>query len=226
MVLALMAAGTFLLSAWPRRWLGLNSDGALLLALLKAGPPAGRLTAVFAMSGASASGERPRERNPVWLGRAIACADGSYEEASAYFFVYFQTLDAGEPERAAAYLDRVLCLWQTLPPLVRSHYFLEAAYFEGRYGRDADAARAWLDLAQGGLLVERHTRLRAEAAVLLAEGHREAARARAEEGLAAIGRTYDQGSAKAEADWLRELMAITQNPPPGEKSTPPPSGGN
>ena len=70
-------------------------------------------------------------------------------------------------------------------------------------------ARAWLDLAGKGLLVEEHTRLRAKAAVLLAEGEPEAARDHASQGLGAVERTYDAGSALAEADWLNEIIRLS-----------------
>jgi hypothetical protein len=212
MLLALYSLVMLLFSAWPGRVRGLMTDGARLLTGLRGGPQAERQVAICALSGASAAGERPRDRNPAWLQRAITHSDGSAEEASANFYVYFQALDMGEPERAAAYLDHTLSLWQKLSPLLRSTYYLEAAYFEARYGGDPATARAWLDLCKGGMLVDRHTRWRAEAAVLLAEGQAEAARDRAEQGLAAIGRTFDQGLAKAEADWLHEIIRLSQAP--------------
>ena len=112
----------------------------------------------------STAGQRPRDWNPAWMERAISHPDGSYEEGSAYLFAHIQALDEGEPDRAAICLDVSLSLWPKLSPLLRSHYFLEAAFFEARYGGDAAKARAWLDLAGKGLLVEEHTRLRAEAA--------------------------------------------------------------
>jgi hypothetical protein len=216
-VLVLSSGFMLGVSIWPARVQGLTTDGAKLLTLLKGGPEAERMTAVFAMTGVSAAGQRPRDRNPVWLQRAVACTDDSYEEAAAYYYVYFQALDVGEPERAAAYLDRTLSLWRNTSPLMRVHHFLEAAYFEGRYGRNGATARAWLELAgKGGFLVEEQTRLRAEAAVLLAEGEPEAARDRASQGLAAMERSYDKGTALAEADWLNEIVSLsdTEAAPP------------
>jgi hypothetical protein len=193
-------------SVWPIRVQGLMTDGALLLALLKGGPQAERLAMIWAMAGASAAGVRPRDRNPAWLRRALALSDGTAEEASANYYAYFRALDEGQPGRAAACLDRILALWPQLSPLWYNHYTLEAAYFEARYGRDAAVARAWLDQPKAGLAVPPYTRLRAEAAVLLAEGRYAEACAAAERGLALTARTFDPGLAQAEAEWLNELI--------------------
>ncbi len=193
-------------SAWPFRIQGAMTDGALLLALLKGGPQAERLAMLWAMAGASAAGVRPRDRNPAWLQRALALSDGSAEEASANYYAYFRALDESQPGRAAACLDRILSLWPQLSPLWYNHYTLEAAYFEARYGRDAAVARAWLDQSKSGLAVQPHTRLRAEAAVLLAEGRYAEACATAERGLALTARTSDPGLAQAEAEWLNEII--------------------
>jgi hypothetical protein len=204
---------TLLLSAWPSRLRGMRMDRATLCILWRGGPPAERLAAIFALAGASASGERPRERNPRWVEQALSPADGSLEEAAAAIFAYAQALDQGESGRAAPFLDRALALWPSLPPLARSSYALEAAYFEARHRGEPARARAWLEQAGQGLLVEPHTRLRAEAAVLLAEGDREAARARAEQGLDLLGRSFDRGYAQAQGDWLREIAEMAQDPP-------------
>jgi hypothetical protein len=84
----------------------------------------------------------------------------------------------------------------------------EIAYFQARFRGDAATARARLDQAQGGFL-ERHDRLRAEAAVLLAEHRVAEARQRAFEALAALpeASVTDAGSAIMHAEWLRDIGA-------------------
>jgi hypothetical protein len=193
-------------SIWPFRIQGSMTDGALLLALRKGGPQAERLAMLWALGGASAAGVRPRDCNPAWLRRALALSDGAAEEASANYYAYFRALDEGQPGQAAACLDRTLALWPQLSPLWYNHYTLEAAYFEARYGRDAAVARAWLDQPRMGLAVPSHTRLRAKAAVLLAEGRYAEACAAAERGLALAARSFNLGLARAEAEWLNELI--------------------
>ncbi len=214
-LLVLFSTTSVLLTAWPRRMGAVTADGAKLLTLLKGGPQAERLTTIYALTGASTSGVRPRDLNPVWLQRALSPADESAEEASANFFCYFHALDAADLPAAAAYLDRALLLCQKLPQPQRVAYFLEAAYFEARHGGSAAAARAWLDQvkAKEGLLVEPHTRWRAKAAVLLAEGHPKAARDHAKQGLAVIGRSFDLGGAITERDLLNEIITLSKVKP-------------
>jgi len=212
-LLVLFSTISVLLTAWPRRMGGITTDGAKLLTLLKGGPRAERLTTIFALTGASVSGKRPRDLNPAWLQRTLSPSDESAEEASANFFSYFHALDAADLQAAAAYLDRALLVCQKFPQPQRAPFFLEAAYFEARHGGNAAAARAWLDQAKGGLIVESHTRLRAKAAVLLAEGHPKAARDHAKQGLATIGRTFDLGGAKTERDFLEEIVTLSRSKP-------------
>jgi hypothetical protein len=84
----------------------------------------------------------------------------------------------------------------------------EIAYFRARFRGDAATARVRLSEAQGGFL-ERHDRLRAEAAVLLAEHRVAEARGRASEALAALPEASitDSGSAIMHAEWLRDISA-------------------
>jgi hypothetical protein len=83
---------------------------------------------------------------------------------------------------------------------------LEAAFFEARHRRNVVAARAWLERARAGH-AERYTRLRAEAAILWAEGRYAEAAAKAEAGLAAIPRSAAGGSAVLESEWLNSILA-------------------
>src|SRR5207253_10541989 len=70
-------------------------------------------------------------------------------------------------------------------------------------------ARAWLIKSAGGQ-VEKQTRLRAEAAVLLAEGRCEEAAAVALQGLAAAPESADPGGAIAEAEWLENILTRSE----------------
>lgn len=94
---------------------------------------------------------------------------------------------------------------------MRPPIFAEAAYFTARHRQDAKAARLSLKQAQGGL-TEKHTRLRAEAAVLLAEGKFVESAEKARAGQAQAGKSWDKGGAAAEKDWLREPLQHTNAP--------------
>ena len=83
---------------------------------------------------------------------------------------------------------------------------MEAAFFDGRHRRDATRAQHWLKKVERGQL-EEQTHLRAEAAVLLAEGRCLAAAEKVEAALTALPQSTDPGGALAEEDWLNDLEA-------------------
>ena len=82
---------------------------------------------------------------------------------------------------------------------------VEAAFFEGRYRRSATRARQWLEQVKPGQ-VEEQTRLRGEAAVLLAEGLCVEAAEKVQAALTVLPQSADPGGALAEADWLNDLQ--------------------
>jgi hypothetical protein len=93
-----------------------------------------------------------------------------------------------------------------MPSIARPNFLLEAAYFEARYHAEAGTARRWLEQARGGI-VERATRLRVEAAVLLAEGRKDEARVRILEGLRNVKNAMYLGSGRLEEVLLRSLLS-------------------
>src|SRR5262249_55294630 len=106
-------------------------------------------------------------------------------------------------------LDLAVSQRQGCPAEFRPALLLEAAFFDARYRHDVPAARAWLEQAQGGH-AERPTRLRAEAAILWAEGRYAEAAVLAEAGLAAIPRSAPHGSAITESEWLNAILMESQ----------------
>jgi len=81
---------------------------------------------------------------------------------------------------------------------------VEAAYFEARYRKNR-GGRRWLDEVVDRR-IEAHTLLRAEAAVLLVEGRYVEAEAKAQAGIEALPLSGDPGGAKAEGDWLHDIL--------------------
>jgi hypothetical protein len=203
----------FLISIVPSGKRGVLTDGAKLLSLLRGGPEAERHCAIAALTGSSLGGTRPRDWQPELLKVATSLPDGSASDATAALLAYRWALDRGDVERAGEFLDRALAGRQKLPAISRPALFLEAAYFTARHSGDAIAARAFLAQGKGGAIIEPCTRLRAEAAVLLAEGDRIAAQQRATEAFAAIDCRRDSLGASVEADWLREILALSAADP-------------
>lgn len=206
--LGVVAGAWLLLSLLP---LSEQAEGTKLLLLLRGGPRAlsfcERLLGPAAydlLGAAEAAGQRPR----TWQGALIARAS-AWAPVYGSLWGYFWALDRGEVGHAGAYLDRALRLLASgmaVEPRVRKAVRVEAAFFLARYRRDADTARAHLQGSRLELAEPWH-QLRAEAAILLTEGHHPAARLRAEEALAAPGQRPERGTTAAEGDWLREIIA-------------------
>jgi hypothetical protein len=92
----------------------------------------------------------------------------------------------------------------------QSYAGVEAAYFEARHRQDAAAARQWLNQApKDG--VEPQTYLRAEAAVLLAEGRYREAAVIATAALVVLPKSADPGGAIAEKEWLESILAESRS---------------
>lgn len=200
-----------LVTLFPGRTGGFQTDGARLLMLLRGGPRADRWCAVAVLGAAAMSDQRPRDWSPDLVRQATAVTDGSLDDVGATMMAYQRALDLGVSEEAKGFLDRALAARDSYPAPYRSSITLEAAYFEARHQGDAPAARAWLEESGNpGWPIEPQTRLRAEAAVLLAEGEPEEAKERAAEGLEKVGDSTVPGIARAEKDWLQEISSLAE----------------
>jgi Zn-dependent protease len=189
----------------PGKTSGFDTDGAQLLDYLRGGQRGERRLLIAALAAASTRGTRPRALNAAQVERLLALRTNSKDEVMANYLGYYHRLDRGEVKPASELLDLALEHITGLPEAARPALLTEAAYFTAAHRRDAGAARKWLAQAQGGM-VETHTRLRAEAAVLLAEGKSVEAAETARAGLETVSRSVDQGGAIAERDWLEALL--------------------
>lgn len=140
---------------------------------------------MLALTTATLAGHRPGDFAPELVARALALNDGSLFDTYAHLTVFPHAAERGDWAGAQAHLDRVVAARDLLPPMIRDMLHCEYAWLLATRTNDAAAARAWLETA-GRLDFDPATRLRAEAAVLLAEGKPELAEARAREGLHAL----------------------------------------
>jgi hypothetical protein len=105
------------------------------------------------------------------------------------------------------YLDQAIAINTYYPDLFRGSLFLEAAYFEAHIRGHAELARQWFNKIQDTALLDPAALLRAEAAVLLAEGDQAGARVKAEQGIIWTQRDrFMVGSAIAENEMLQSLL--------------------
>jgi hypothetical protein len=137
----------------------------------------------------------------------VAIPEKSQDHISGLLSAYYVELDKGEFEQAGNYLDQALDLNLYCPELFRGSLLLEGAYFESHIRHRVALARQWFEQIQDTALIEPYALLRAEAALLLAEGNNDAALIKAEQGLASVRcNQFMVGSVIAESEWLQALL--------------------
>ncbi len=132
---------------------------------------------------------RPAQWQPEWTGTPIES--------------YVRHLDRNEIAAAVECLNQAI---ETQSLGVRARLVaLEAAYFSARHAGDAVRARQWLSRPRSGYPVEHFVELRAEAAVLIAEGRCFEAAQRAADGLRRADACVTSGWTEMNARLLRDL---------------------
>jgi hypothetical protein len=188
---------------------GFLTDGAGILLLLKGGPPVERWGATLKLENALAQGLLPREWNDDVLQAALSLPDGTPEDVAGCSYAYYKLLDTNNITEAKRLLERMLVARMDVSTSLRHWLALEAAYFEARYHQNAGAARAWFERTKG-IASDRCSKLRAEAAVLLAEGKKEKARVCIQKGLVKAKDALFVGTERIEEIWLRDLLGLIE----------------
>ena len=155
--------------------------------------------------------QRPRDWDASLIERANLLVDGE-PQGRCYWWAYNFALDRGDVDAARSYIRRLIP--DTSVETECEVDLFEAAYFAAHYDNDPVTARVYLEKARGLCRIENQTWLRAEAAVLLAEGKHQEAEARAREGLAATRDATQSGTLKAEVEWLRDILQRTSGAAP------------
>ncbi len=193
----------------PLKLGGASSDGARLLMLMRGGPNADRYCFLVAINGISRAGARPRDWSAEWITLITAPADASLGDAAANHVAYYWALDNNDVFRAEMFMGRVINAIGTLPPAIRSAVYADAAFFHAYFRNDLDMARYFIAQAGDNVPVKhQHILLRAQAAVLRAEGKLDEARETARAGLANINREPPDGPGwQLDREWLEALSA-------------------
>jgi len=201
-------------AAIPHRHSGVPTDAARLGQVLHGGPQKERFCALGLLAGLLRTNLRPREWSRALLARALAHPDGSDEHATACLYAHIWAKDRGDPAGAGRYLDLAGEDLATRSRAFQVAFALCAAPFEAMVRGNGAAARAWLAGIETGSMPDRHDLLMAEAAVLLVEGRRVEARARAAAGLAQMPRDSALGLHRMDEEGLRAVMALAGGRPP------------
>ena len=175
----------FLSSALPFGVGGFKSDGKRVYELLRGGPQSEQEAAMLVLTTASLAGQRPSGYDPTLVAKAVSLRDGSLFDLYGHLTAYYYYADRHDWAGAQSCLDHVLSGRAQLAPFIRDTLNCEYAWLLAEHTGDAAVARAWLEGA-GRLDFDPATRLRAESAVLLAEGRREEAVIKAHEALHAL----------------------------------------
>lgn len=182
---AVMSGVLAVATLFPSMAGGFKSDGLRLLGLLRRDRRSEQETALVALTAASIGGVRPAQLDAALIERSLALRDRSVFDLYAHFTAYLHAADRGEFARAQGHLDTMLAGEGKMMPMIRELVRAEYAWLIALQTGDAATARAWLDSA-GRIDFEPATRLRAEAAVLLAEGRAAEAGVRVEEARHAL----------------------------------------
>jgi hypothetical protein len=191
----------------PQRIGGFTSDGASILILLRGGERSDRLRAISSLLGRVTAGIRPREWSADELRAAARPADGSPHDAAGASMILSAALDRGDLAAAREAIERMRRLAGSAPSISSGELHAAEAFIAAIDG-DASAARAALGRIDP-TFVEGPTLARIAAAVLLAEGRDEDARAEAQRGRSLLDGTglALSGFAPPEHDWLTMLAA-------------------
>ena len=175
----------FLVTAIPGTAGGFKTDGKRVLDLMRGGPRSRQESALLVLTTAGLAGIRPADYDRGLMAQAQALGDGSLFDLYGHLMAYYHAADRGEWAEAQRHLDVAMGGEDQLVPFIRDTVRCEYAWLLAGSAADPVTARAWLESA-GKLEFDPATRLRAEAAVLLAEDRRAEAATKARAGLNAL----------------------------------------
>lgn len=212
--LGLISFAFFVLSLVPMTAKGLMSDGRRLGRLLQRGAAAEREVALLLLTGLSVHGTRPRDLPEASLRILIQHDDRDLFAIVGRFIGYFHQLDHGAPDKALELLRAVLAQADRLPLPTRQMVEAEHSYWLATFQGATIPAREALRRA-GRCELAPAALLRAQAAVLLAEGNQRKAKDAANEALAALRtRTTGVTPCRAETEWLADIVRRSEQVPP------------
>lgn len=175
----------FLVTAAPSATGGFKSDGKRVYELMRGGRRSEQDAALLMLTTAGLAGIRPADYDPGLIAKVLSLGDRTLFDLYGHLTAYYWAADRGDWPAAQGHLDYVLAGEDQVVPYVRDVLRCEYAWLLATRTADVAAARAWLAVA-GQLEFDPATRLRAEAAVLLAEGKPAEAATKARAGLHAL----------------------------------------
>ncbi|MCS6992693.1 MAG: hypothetical protein N2117_03925 [Anaerolineales bacterium] len=200
------ALAIFIATSIPGKTAGFQTDGGQILSLLRGGADVEQRALLVILQAESLQGVRPREWSADILRRLLKMRATPMLDAAAQLMNYYHALDSNDPTRAEESLRTLLQNEAELPEGLKQAVYLEQAFFLALYREDTNAADTFFRKSAGAL-VEKSTLLRAEAALLFAQGQRDQARQKAEQAIRHASQSFDRGAAVAEREWLQPILS-------------------
>ncbi len=215
-MLGVLSFGIGLVTLLPVNQGAFVNDGKKILQLVRPGAAADGYAALMALGSYAIAGVGPRDWDPDLIARATSLADGSYEDLGGRHMAHTHALDRGDVEAAGEHIRYMVDHAATALPAYRPVIDVAAAYFEAACGGDAASARRRLEGAGKSVLLsfDPTARIRAEGAVLLAEGDAEGAYEKLREAYVSIAGKRDWGHESIMAE-IRRLCRDRGLPDPG-----------
>ncbi|MBI4926426.1 MAG: hypothetical protein HY835_01580 [Anaerolineae bacterium] len=204
-IFGITSLAIFVVTIFPGKTSGFMTDGAQILSMLRGGEEGEQRALFFILQAESMQGTRPRDYTAAILARLSALKGTPLMNTSAQLIVYYHLLDRGDIQQAEQTLLSLSQHTEELPDVFKKAISLENAFFLAAHRQDATSAQSYLSAAKGAL-VEKHSMLRAEVAVLWAQGKMDEAQDLARQFDQLASRSIDRGSAIAEREWVQALF--------------------
>ncbi|HET7037160.1 MAG TPA: site-2 protease family protein [Thermomicrobiaceae bacterium] len=209
LTLAEVSLLTGLVQAVPFSYGGSPSDGRTFLRLLRGGRRGALYELVGEINCRVLAGERPREWDRALIHAMTAIPTELHPDPAAFSYAYLHYFDAGDLQSAERNLERAVEVALARAPASAASCVASLAYFHAYRGEQIEACREALDLLRDfGLKPDVLQRL--EAAVSLAAGEHEVGRAQAQAALDQLDKSWLPGLARADRDWLENLLAESE----------------
>lgn len=210
---AAISAYFFLLtSLYPGSYYnGMVADGGRIVMLLARSPESARWQALVQLNVADLHGERPSAWAENLLHQALAHPDNSHDYLTALLMNYHHELDGKRPSQALAFLEEAINLPVAWAAGMRSRLAVEKAYLMAHFLNNAPVAQELLAHIKIGRRNTDPLFCRAEAALLLLQGHYELAAESAARGLQSLSHDITSGQQLAEKEWLQALQNLASS---------------
>lgn len=153
LIVALLSAMIFLVTAFPMRAGGFMSDGAQFLEVLRGGAAVEARHRLTLLMGQSLAGARPSELDPSLIDACLGAADADPgRRVAARYYALLHACDRADVAQAGEHADWIAEHIEGFPDGFCQALAVELAIFDAQYRNDLVSASAWRKKAKGGIV--------------------------------------------------------------------------